>query len=110
MKLSCLEMEKARRLRERESASQRIANIDARLQEIEAEEEELLHSVGHPTPGDETQATVGPAHGSRGNRGDGAKEQDPSSRTPCSPSASLRGGTTPSPTRPVSSPGVRLLY
>jgi hypothetical protein len=49
MKLSCLEMEKARRLRERESASQRIANIDARLQEIEAEEEELLQSVGHPT-------------------------------------------------------------
>jgi len=41
--------------------------------------------------------------GATGGRGDGAKQQDLLSRTPCSPSASLRGVTTPSPARPVTS-------
>lgn len=45
MKVTCLEMEKARRGRERASASQRIADIDARLKEVEAEKAALLHSL-----------------------------------------------------------------
>ena len=45
MKVSCLEMEKVRRGRERASASRRIADIDARLKEVEAEKAALLQSV-----------------------------------------------------------------
>lgn len=45
MKVTCLEMEKARRGRERASASQRVADIDARLKEVEAEKAALLQSV-----------------------------------------------------------------
>ena len=45
MKITCLEMEKARRASERKSASQRIANIDARLKEIEAEKAALLQAL-----------------------------------------------------------------
>jgi len=45
MEVSCLEMEKARRGSERASASRRIANIDARLKEVEAEKAALLQSV-----------------------------------------------------------------
>jgi hypothetical protein len=45
MKVTCLEMEKVRRGRERASARQRIANIDARLKEVEAEKAALLQSV-----------------------------------------------------------------
>lgn len=42
MKITCLEMEKARRRSERKSANQRIADIDGRLKEIEAEKAALL--------------------------------------------------------------------
>ena len=42
MKISCLEMEKIRRKKERQSASMRIKNIDTRFQEIEAEKSALL--------------------------------------------------------------------
>jgi hypothetical protein len=45
MQITCLEMEKARRGAERRSASQRIALIDARLNEIEAAKGELLQRV-----------------------------------------------------------------
>ena len=45
MRLACLEMEKVRRGKERESAAYRIENIDARLKEIEAEEALLLQSL-----------------------------------------------------------------
>lgn len=37
LKLSCLEMEKVRRGKERASASYRLADIDARFKQIEAE-------------------------------------------------------------------------
>ena len=53
MQITCLEMERARRGRERESASQRIAMIDARLKQIENAKHELLQAVatpGHGTP------------------------------------------------------------
>ena len=42
MRLSCLEMEKFRRSRERESAMVRVANIDARFLQIDAEEAMIL--------------------------------------------------------------------
>ena len=42
MKISCLEMEKVRRGKERESAMFRVGEIDARFREIETEKAELL--------------------------------------------------------------------
>jgi len=42
MKMSCLEMEKFRRERERKSAMTRINNIDKRFREIEAEKLSIL--------------------------------------------------------------------
>ena len=54
MQITCLEMEKARRGMERKSASQRIAQIDARLEHIEKSKQELLQAVtasGQPVPG-----------------------------------------------------------
>ncbi len=49
MKISALEMEKARRETEKFSAEARIGNIDQRLAEIEAEKEALLVGVGERT-------------------------------------------------------------
>lgn len=46
MKISCLEMEKARREKERESAETRIRNIDLRIAEIEKEKAALLSRIG----------------------------------------------------------------
>ena len=48
MKLSCLEMEKARRGGERESANKRVRDIDVRLREIAKEQQELLQAVANP--------------------------------------------------------------
>lgn len=45
MQITCLEMERARRGMERKSASQRIALIDARLEQIEKAKQELLQAV-----------------------------------------------------------------
>lgn len=55
MQITCLEMEKARREAERHSAGQRIAEIDARMKEIETEKAEILKRLseveraGQPT-------------------------------------------------------------
>ena len=46
MKVSCLEMEKFRRGKEKESAQQRVRNIEARFREIEAEKAEILAALG----------------------------------------------------------------
>jgi hypothetical protein len=46
MQITCLEMEKARRGMEHKSASRRIAQIDARLDEIEKAKQQLLQAVG----------------------------------------------------------------
>ena len=40
--LAMLELERARRNKEKQSASQRVANIDQRLADIEAEQSDLL--------------------------------------------------------------------
>ena len=45
MQITCLEMEKARRDMERKSASRRITQIDARLDEIEKAKQDLLQAV-----------------------------------------------------------------
>lgn len=45
MRISCLEMEKAHRMRERDNARLRIDAIDARLKEIEDEKESLLNRI-----------------------------------------------------------------
>ena len=46
MWLSVLEMEKHRRGKERSSALARVANIDARFQDIEKEKTEILQTLG----------------------------------------------------------------
>jgi hypothetical protein len=48
MQISCLEMEKARRGVERKSISERMAVIDARLEDIEKAKQELLAGVTVP--------------------------------------------------------------
>jgi hypothetical protein len=45
MQITCLEMEKARRNSERQNASRLIAEIEARLLEIEAEKVRILESL-----------------------------------------------------------------
>ena len=51
MQITCLEMERARRGMEHKSASQRIAQIDARLQQIEKAKQELLQALAEPALG-----------------------------------------------------------
>jgi len=43
--LAMLELERARRTKEKQSASQRVANIDQRLADITAEQTELLSAA-----------------------------------------------------------------
>ena len=45
MQITCLEMEKARRGSERQAASRRIADLDARIKEIEEEKQALLQKI-----------------------------------------------------------------
>lgn len=45
MKVAALEMEKARRGNERESAMHRVRNIDARFKEIDAEKAAMLQAL-----------------------------------------------------------------
>ena len=48
LRIGSLEMEKARRGKEKESAMNRVQNIDARFREIDAEKSELLVAIGMP--------------------------------------------------------------
>ncbi|MBI2827946.1 MAG: hypothetical protein HYX77_01580 [Acidobacteria bacterium] len=45
MQITCLEMEKARKGREKESALRRVQTLDARLREIEREKADLLRAL-----------------------------------------------------------------
>lgn len=47
MKISCLEMEKARRLKEKVCAMERVQGINNRFKEIEKEKTALLQSLGN---------------------------------------------------------------
>ncbi len=49
MKVSCLEMERARRNLEKASAQARITNIDKRLEEIDVEKGGLLSRLDEPS-------------------------------------------------------------
>jgi hypothetical protein len=48
MQITCLEMEKSRRDREREAANKRVREIDVRLEEIAREQQELFRAVADP--------------------------------------------------------------
>lgn len=68
MRISCLEMEKARRGKERESALHRVQVIDQRFREIAAEKAELLAAHGHliqPAAGKGRPAEQGEDHPSQ---------------------------------------------
>ncbi len=45
LQIACLELEKARRTTERNSALRRVAEVDARLQEIDTEQAHLLQTL-----------------------------------------------------------------
>jgi len=51
LQIACLEIEKARRASERRTASQRMAELDARLHAIEAEEAALLQRLADRNKG-----------------------------------------------------------
>lgn len=65
LRISQIEMEKARKTRESEKAQQLVADIAARLKEIEAEKEALLRGVGAREV-DPRQARPGPPPSSGG--------------------------------------------
>jgi hypothetical protein len=50
LQIACLEIEKARRASERTTASRRVAELDARLREIETEENNLLQGLAERKP------------------------------------------------------------
>lgn len=65
LKISCLEMEKARLGREKDSAAERVQYIESRFREIEAEKTELLSKPGmlhqHPENVHSRRRADGPA-------------------------------------------------
>jgi hypothetical protein len=67
MRLTAIEMEKARKNKERESALHRVRNIEARFKEIEAEKGALLEALGDrrsmPTPGTSGEDSTAPHRG-----------------------------------------------
>ena len=58
LKISCLEMEKARLGKERDSAIERVQYIEGRFREIEAEKKELLAKPGMQEPSGHAQARL----------------------------------------------------
>jgi len=58
MKLSCLEMERFRRGKERLSAMQRVNNIDSRFNDIDAEKKMLLRTLGDLEKGENKQKDI----------------------------------------------------
>jgi len=71
MRLFVLELEKARRQQERDSAARRVQNIDTRFREIEAEKTELLAIAGACRTGDNAD----PAERTRRNNGTRANSE-----------------------------------
>ena len=64
MQIACLEIEKTRRASERTTASRRVAELDARLREIEAEQAALLQRLAERGKGkrvDSSGADLKPA-------------------------------------------------
>jgi hypothetical protein len=71
LRIGCLEMEKARRGSERASATHRVKLIDARFQEIEAEEAALLQNLGERNSDTPTTDAKGAEPGTGLRRGKG---------------------------------------
>ena len=71
LRIGALEMEKARRGKEKDSAIRRVEAIDGRFREIEAEKSKLLKALGNSNPGGDSDiAGDGSTHGlERGNGG-----------------------------------------
>ena len=63
LQIACLELERARRTTERTSAFRRVAELDARLREIDAEQAGLLQAVADRK---ETNVVAGTGRPSRG--------------------------------------------
>jgi len=63
LQIACLEIEKARRTTERTSALRRVAELDSRLQEIEAEQSEILQGLAEVKARTGTVAARLPARG-----------------------------------------------
>ena len=63
LQIACLEIEKARRASERTTASRRVAELDARLREIETEETNLLQGLAERKPAGVLGARPGPRCG-----------------------------------------------
>ena len=57
MRITCLEMERARRENERESAMCRVRNVDARFKEIDAERAALLGALDEQNRAGSARAT-----------------------------------------------------
>lgn len=70
MQITCLEIEKARRTSERRSASRRVAEIDARLQEIETEKVAIMRALADRKQGKRAEG-AGSASDTRARRGAG---------------------------------------
>lgn len=66
MQITCLEMEKARKGREKASALQRVENLNERLRDIEAEKAALLRALAErgaaPTVGTPGEGSWTPCH------------------------------------------------
>jgi hypothetical protein len=48
LRISCMEMEKARMIKEKEGLVRRILSIDTRIEAMETEKNALLDSIGRP--------------------------------------------------------------
>jgi uncharacterized protein involved in exopolysaccharide biosynthesis len=59
MQITCLEMEKARKGREKASALQRVENLNGRLRDIEAEKTSLLRALAERGAASEAGAPSG---------------------------------------------------
>jgi hypothetical protein len=71
LRVACLEMERFRRRKERESAARRIESINVRFREIDAEEAALLQRLKERRDGKAAAAAAAPS----------AAPQSPQSRT-----------------------------
>lgn len=70
MKLSVLEMEKYRRGKEKQSALERVRNIDQRFRDIEAEKQEIINSLAAQSlPGNTSAMKHGSAAAPRASTG-----------------------------------------
>jgi hypothetical protein len=72
LRIGSLEMEKARRGKEKESAMLRVQNIDSRFRDIDAEKEDLLESMGLDAGNGKSDPAAGPKP-SNGAKRDGFK-------------------------------------